>query len=312
MYVTNGQEDARKSEILSLMPASLRKHMYKINFDEAMEIRLACDRAVSVTYSDGIYYLSSAGYLTKTSKGAIKVNRAHIEEALEIATNSSIYNSQQSICEGFITASGGHRIGLCGSGVFEKNNLVFLRDISTLSYRLASQIKGVAKDLAKSVVDKENIKNTIIISPPCCGKTTMLRDLVRTLSEEGIRICVADERGEIAAMHNGKSSFDIGENTDVLDMIPKAKAMEMATRALSPKVIAMDELGSEQDVMALRNCIASGISVICTAHAKNPEQLKERNFVKECINMFDVFAELARDTKTGGFMCCIKNRESIC
>ena len=84
--------------------------MYKINFDEAMEIRLSCGRPVSVTYSDGIYYLSSAGYLTKSSKGSIKINRIHLEEALEIATNSSIYNREQSICEGFITASGGHRI----------------------------------------------------------------------------------------------------------------------------------------------------------------------------------------------------------
>lgn len=312
MYVTNGQEDVRKSEILSLMPSSLRKHMYKINFDEAMEIRLSCGRPVSVTYSDGIYYLSSAGYLTKSSKGAIKINRIHLEEALEIATNSSIYNREQSICEGFITASGGHRIGLCGSGVFEKNNLVFLRDISTLSYRLASQIKGVANELAKSVSENGNIKNTIIISPPCCGKTTMLRDLVRTLSADGIRVCVADERGEIAAMQNGKSSFDIGENTDVLDMIPKAKAMEMAIRALSPKVIAVDELGSAQDVVAIRNCIASGVSVICTAHAKNVNQLQERDYAKECIDMFDIFAELERDTKTGAFVCRIKNRESLC
>ena len=311
MYVTNGQEDARKSEILALMPASLRKHMYKINFDGAIEIRLSIGRSISVTFGDGRYYLSKTGYLTKSNKGSIKANHHCIEEALEIATKSSLYNCQQSICEGFITASGGHRIGLAGSGVYEKDSLVFMRDISTLSYRLASSCEGVAQALAKSVCQNDIIKNTLIISPPCQGKTTMLRDLVRILSKEGHKICVADERGEIAAMHNGESAFDIGENTDVIDMIPKSVAMNMALRALSPRVIAVDELGGCDDAEAITNCIAGGVSVLATAHAESIEQLQLRTYAKECVDMFEVFAILKRDTKTGEFNCSIIRREEL-
>ena len=311
MYVTNGQEDVRKSEILSLMPSSLRTHMYRINFCEAFEIRMSIGRALMVYYPDGCYYLSSAGYLTKSPQGAIKVSRSHIDEALEIATKSSLYTSQQSICRGFITAGSGHRIGICGSGVYEKDSLVFLRDISTLTYRLAIEKKGIAKKLFDNVYANGDTKNTLIISPPCCGKTTMLRDLVRLLSGEGLRICVVDERGEIAAMAEGKSPFDIGDSTDVLSLIPKANAMEMALRSLSPQVVACDELGSVADALGVKNCIAGGAKVICTAHAKSTDEVRLRSGVSECFDMFDLFAVLARDTKTGEFTYTIIHREEL-
>ena len=139
----------------------------------------------------------------------------------------------------------------------------------------------------------------------------MLRDLVRLISNEGIRICVVDERSEIAAMAEGKSSFDIGDGTDVLNLIPKSVAMEMALRSLSPQVVASDERGSHSDAIAVKNCIAGGAKVTCTAHAKDVDELKVRDGAKDCLHMFDVFAVLSRDTKSGGFGCSIIHREDL-
>lgn len=309
MFVTNGQESVRTRGILALMPSALRKYMYRINFDEAMEIRMSLGKPLMIYYTDGCFYLNSAAVLTKSKTGSVKVTRAIIEEALEIASKSSLYTKQQSIRKGYITTHGGHRIGIAGSAVFENGDISFLKDISTLNYRLASEVRGIAKDVMPYICDNGDIKNTMIISPPCAGKTTMLRDIINSLSGEGVRISVVDERSEIGAMCDGISTFDLGEGADVLDGVPKAEGMEMALRSLSPEVIAVDELGGDKDAASVKNCINSGVKIICTAHGKNIEEIKKRTNIKECLEFFEVFVILSRDTKTGGFSSRIEERK---
>ena len=184
MFVTNGDEGVSSRRILSFMPSSLRKYMYRINFDEALEIRMSIGRPLMIYYNDGCYYLNSMGVLTKSQTGSVKVTRAIIDEALEIASKSSLYTKQQSIKKGYITIDGGHRIGIVGSAVFDGESLSFLNNISTLNYRLAAEVKGVAQSVFGKVYNNGDTKNVLIISPPGAGKTTMLRDIIRMLSEK--------------------------------------------------------------------------------------------------------------------------------
>lgn len=311
MFVTNGQESSRTRGILSLMPSALRKYMYRINFDQAMEIRMSLGKPLMIYYNDGCFYLNSAAVLTKSKTGSVKVTRAIIEEALEIASKSSLYTKEQCIKKGYITTNGGHRIGIAGTAVFDGEKISFLKDISCLNYRLASEERGVAKDVLPHICDGGDTKNTMIISPPCGGKTTMLRDIVRSLSDEGHRISVVDERSEIGAMCDGISSFDLGEGADVLDAVPKAEGMEMALRSLSPQIIAVDELGGDKDATSVKNCINSGVKIICTAHGKSIEEIKKRTNIKECLEFFEVFIILSRDTKTGAFLWSVEKRTGL-
>lgn len=311
MYSTIGQENKRSEGILSLMPSSVRKYMHRINFDGAFEIRLSIGKPIMLYYSDGCFFLSSGAVLTKSRRGALKATRAIIEEALEIATRSSLYTKEESIKQGYITAVGGHRIGIAGSGVFDGGKLSFIKDISTLNYRLATDVIGVADGVADAVLANGDIKNTLVVSPPAFGKTTMLRGIIRKISDAGFRVSVVDERSEIAAMVDGVSTFDLGESVDVLDGVPKAIGMEMALRALSPQVIAADEIGGSDDVKAIKNCILGGVRVVCSAHGKTLEEIKNREGTKECVELFDVFVFLQRDTKTGAFSCSVLRREDL-
>ncbi len=299
MYVATQHNSCRG--ILAFMPSSLQKYMYRINFEEAYEIRMSLGKPLMIYYSDGTYYLNSTGFLTKSLKGALRITRAHIDEAIEIATKSSMYAKQDSISKGYITIDGGHRIGICGSGVIKEDKVTFIKDISTLNYRLAYEAKGCADKLIESIYTDNDIKNTLIIAPPGAGKTTLLRDAIRQVSNKGMRISVVDERDEIASLNEGRSHFDLGINTDILASVPKATGMMMALRSMSPQVIATDEIGTYGDIKAICDVINCGVRIITTIHGFSVNDIKNRNNLASLISFFDVFAVLSRNYKTSEF-----------
>ncbi len=300
MYISTIHHSTSRG-ILNFMPQSLRKYMYRINFEEAYEIRMSLGKPLMLYYNDGTYYLSSAGFLTKSTKGAIKITRQHLDEALELATKSSVYAKQQNISEGFITIDGGHRIGICGSGVVKDGTVTFIKDISTLNYRLALEVKGCAGSVIDEIYKNGSIKNTLIIAPPGAGKTTLLRDIVRELSNKGIRISVVDERSEIACLYEGRTSFDMGINTDILDGIDKHTGMMMVLRSMSPQAIATDELGNSENIKTIKTIINCGVKIIATIHGFDVWDIKKREDTSSLIDLFDIFIVLSRDTKTSEF-----------
>ncbi len=309
MYVVTQQNACRG--ILAFMPSSLRKHMYRINFEEAYEIRMSLGKPLMIYYSDGTYYLNATGFLTKSLKGTIKVTRAHIDEAIEIATKSSMYAKQDSISKGYITIDGGHRIGICGSGVIKEDKVTFIKDISTLNYRLAYEAKGCADKLIESIYKDDDIKNTLIIAPPGAGKTTLLRDAIRQVSNKGKRISVIDERDEIASLSEGHPHFDLGLNTDILASVPKATGMMMALRSMSPQVIATDEIGTPGDIKAICDVINCGVRIITTIHGFDVDDIKNRNDLASLTCFFDVFAVLSRNYKTSEFKMEIHKNDTV-
>lgn len=295
MYTVNN--NSHEKEILNYMPSGLRKYMYKINLDEAYEIHMRLGKPFTIYYSDGCYFVNSAGVLTRSPKGAVRITRAHIEEALELASNSSLYAKKHSICEGFITINGGHRIGVCGTGVIKEGEVDFLKDISSLNYRLVSECIGCAKELFGYVT--EDIKNTLIISPPGAGKTTMLRDMARILSHNGKRVGIVDERSEVAAVNGGVSAFDLGFFTDVLDGVKKSVGMLMMLRSMSPDVIITDEIGKAEDIAAIESIINSGVKIITSIHGTGIEQVSKRKELSRCLGFFDVICTLSKRRGVG-------------
>lgn len=297
MFTINN--DIMDKGILSYMPSGLRKYMYSINLDEAYEIHMRLGRPFSIYYSDGVYFVNSAGVLTRSANGAVRITRAHIDEALEIASRSSLYARKNSIAEGFLTIEGGHRIGICGTGVIKDGQVDFLKDISSLNYRLSCEYRGAADMLLKRVMTASGVLNTLIISPPGAGKTTMLRDLARSLSHVGVKVGIVDERSEIAAMCGGVSPFDLGDLTDVLDGVKKSDGMTMMLRSMAPDVIITDEIGRPEDIAAMKAAINSGVKIITSIHGSGVEQVQRRDELSECLGFFELFCTLSRREGAG-------------
>ena len=220
------------------------------------------------------------------------ISQTEILQILERLCENSIYAYKNQICEGFITVKGGHRVGLTGSCVIENGKITNIKYISSLNFRIAREVFNCSTKVLNEIIDIENktIYNTIIASPPGKGKTTILRDIIRILSN-GIneinfngKICgVVDERGEIAAMYKGVPQNDIGIRTDIVENIDKNRGIHILIRTMSPEIIACDEIGSYEDIEAIQYALYSGVKGIFTMHAKNIDDVKNNRYVYNLI-----------------------------
>ena len=220
------------------------------------------------------------------------VEQTEVLQTLEKLCENSIYAYKKQICEGFLTIRGGHRIGISGTAVVEKNEVINLKYITSLNFRIAREIIGCSNHIIGQVLDLRNktINNTLIVSPPGKGKTTLLRDVIRTISNgipevefPGQTCGVVDERGEIAASYRGIPQNDVGIRTDVIGNISKAKGMKMLIRSMAPQVIACDEIGSKEDVEAIKETMISGVKGIFTMHGKNMEDIEKNKEIYELV-----------------------------
>ena len=299
MYIANNETALSPRGILTFMPQGIRRLMYGIDLRGAYEIRMRLGKPLVIHYSDGCYYLSGRGKLSTAPVSALRVTRGHIDEALEIATASSVYSVKDEIKNGFLTIPGGHRIGITGTAVVKEDKISFLKDISALNYRLAGEVIGAADKIMPLILGDGHIKNTLIISPPGAGKTTMLRDIARQLSYKSYRVSVVDERREIAALCEGRSVFDLGFSTDVLEGADKAMGMLMVLRSMCPDVIITDEIGTQSDIDAVEKITNSGAAVIASIHGRNLDMIRRRIDLRRMLKFFDLIVTLGRSDGFG-------------
>lgn len=235
----------------------------------AEEFRLRCGRTPAVLLPSGERLLAGE-----------KVTAADLLSVLEQASESSLHSVGNELRQGYLTAQGGVRIGICGTAVMD-GSIRTLRDISSLSIRIPRQVRGAGKD----AVGLLNDCSVLILSPPGGGKTTFLRELVRTVSDAGVRVGLADERNELAAVFGGEPQFDVGRCTDILTGAPKAEAAMLLLRAMNPQVIAMDEISAPADAAAILQAAGCGVRIFATAHAASADELQQRPLYRELLNM---------------------------
>lgn len=202
----------------------------------------------------------------KASNDLIRISDGMFDECFFRACEYSVHTYASCIREGFIPLDGGHRVGVCGSAVSDGGQVLCVKNISSLDYRVAHAFFGCSEPGLRYITDGRRIKNTVIASRPGGGKTTFIRDLARSLSAKSFRVCVVDTRSEIAAMKNGVAGFDLGALTSVFDGYPKPCGIEAAVRAFSPDAVICDEIGSETELSALRFLMARGVPFVITVH----------------------------------------------
>lgn len=229
-----------------------------------------------------------------------------ITDVFEKLCDYSVYSHQTELSQGFITLPGGHRAGICGTAAFDKSGNRTIKYISSINIRIASEYIGCGSEMVKELFS-EKIYGALIAGPPCCGKTTVLRDIALSLSSNDRmkKVVIIDERGEIAAIYRGIPQNTLGLSCDVLNGYPKGEGILIALRTLSPDVIICDEIGSKEDAAAICEGVNAGVSIIATIHACNVDELYRRNSCK-CLLNTGAFKKIAF-LKGGGHRCELDN-----
>ncbi|MEL7596772.1 MAG: stage III sporulation protein AA [Clostridiaceae bacterium] len=276
----------KTKEIFYILPESIRTILESMKSLENMqEVRIKVNKPLQV-------YLGKNEIVTEYI-----ITEEDINIILKRMSNYSIYAFEEEIKNGYITIKGGHRVGICGSCVIDNNRVKTIKNIASLNIRICREVIGCADKIMPYIVDGEKVLNTIVISPPKCGKTTLIRDIARNFSNgfkvgyvkvSGKKVCIIDERSEIGGCSNGIPQMNVGIRTDVLDSCLKSMGIMMAIRSMSPDVIICDEIGTHKDMESILAAMNSGVNLITTIHGFGIEDLYKRSVFKEILDN-DVF-----------------------
>jgi stage III sporulation protein AA len=258
------------------------------------EIRIREERPLEIVFKGQYGFVTALGKVSLNPQDAVHPTRDDCAKLLDVLTNHSVYSYEEELKRGYITITGGHRVGLAGRTVLEQGRVKHIRNISSFNIRIAREVLDCGKQVLPALFDQESqtIHHTLVISAPQKGKTTLIRDLARLISYgywgvrsnvKGLKVGVVDERSELAACVQGVPTFDLGPRTDVLDGCPKAEGMMMMIRAMSPDVIIVDEIGREEDATAIQEALHAGIRVIASAHGHDINDIRERPVMRTMI-----------------------------
>lgn len=254
------------NSFLKFFPPALTEKILLLGTSDLQEIRIVSGKSCSVQKN---------GVLIDTQ---ITVAPQELNKIVESMCRGSLYAMQTSLVKGFLTLNGGHRVGVCGRAVTENGKITHLTDISAICIRISREVKGAADEIMEYLSHERKLYNTLLVSPPGCGKTTVLRDIARQLGNR-YKVCIADERSEIAACRGNEAMHDVGKFTTVMDCVPKGEGIMMLLRAMSPEIIITDETGREDEEKAICELINCGAKIITTAHGYSERDVLKRKYL---------------------------------
>ena len=268
----------KKDQILAVLPEKIRGILlnHGLDFEKIQEIRLREEQPLAVK-KEG-----------KEELFTHRVTKEELRETMEYVSNYSLYAYENELRQGFLTIEGGHRVGISGKIISEKEQIRNFQYITSINIRICHEITGCANKLFPMILEKGRLCHTMIISPPGGGKTTLLRDLVRQISDgnrwvEGRNVGVVDERSEIGGAYQGVPQNDLGIRTDLLDCCPKAEGMMMLIRSMSPEVVAVDEIGTGEDIRAIESVVNCGCKLLATVHGNSMEDMKQKPLLNRLV-----------------------------
>jgi len=258
--------------IIPLLPQEIAQVIRRLSDGRAgqvREIRIRSGKPIMLVMAEEDKYILKNGDISGRVENALNVTAAQCRQIFDAATHHSAYTAEEERKHGYITLAGGCRMGICGGTAASEGYPV--RDITYINIRIARQLPGAADGVMKFIRKQNGIYNTLVLSAPGLGKTTLLRDIARQLSDgiggRAFRVGIVEERSEIAGSYKGVAQLDVGMRTDVLDGCPKAMGIQRMVRSMSPQVIITDEIGTRQDARALREALCSGVGIVASAHA---------------------------------------------
>lgn len=290
--------------ILQIFPREIRPLFEKVMLRERClnELRLRAGKPILILEGEREWFLTGQGEFTEKHVFARVLKAEELEKILQHLCHYSLYAFEEEIKQGYITIAGGHRVGMVGQVVTEDRETVrTMKYIRGINIRIAHEIKGVATEILPFLYEGGKTRSVLLMSPPGGGKTTLLRDVVRNFSDgtiygKGVTVGVVDERSEIAGCYMGQPQNDVGIRTDVLDACPKVIGMMMLLRSMSPKVIAIDELGDEKELQMVHQIVSCGSKVVATMHGDGLEDLKRRKWMELIVHerLFEIVIVLRK------------------
>ena len=295
-------------QAVSILPEPLRTGALGVGqpyMVKTEEIRLRIGRVPSLVLPEGEMDITNAAAVTGKD----------LVHLVEIASRWSMHAVLEQLRRGYLSVEGGHRLGLCGTVIMDGEQVQNLRDISSADLRVARQLRGIARTVAGQLWQDGQLQNTLILAPPGAGKTTLLRDLIRCVSEGEVgppqRVAVADERGELAAVWQGRPQMELGRCTDVLDGCPKAQAIPMLLRGMSPQVIAVDEITQREDIRAIEQAVGCGTALLATAHGSGTADLRRRPLYRDLVEKRIFHKLVTIRVEEGGRKMAVTSMEEI-
>ena len=272
-----------RDEFLRIFSLHIRRILERAapDFDGLQEIRLRAGRPLAIVERGREVFLTGDGARTREAGAAWRVTAQELRETMEFVGEYSLYAYEDELRQGYLTIRGGHRVGVAGKTVLDGDKVKSVRYISCVNVRLSHEVPGCADPVLPYLWGDEGLLHTLIISPPRCGKTTLLRDMVRQISDgsrarRGYTVGVVDERSEICGCFMGIPENDVGIRTDVMDACPKAEGMMMLVRSMAPEVIAVDEIGRYEDIDAIETVLYSGCRLIATVHGSSLSDIQAK------------------------------------